>query len=619
MTKAKTKLHIAKDLDLPLDVVMDKKSILAMTGAGKTNTAVDLVEEVLDAGIQVVVIDPKGDWWGMRSSADGKSEGYPITVFGGIHGDIPLEAESGKMLGEYLATNPVSCVLDVSDFSQGELFRFAKDFGIAFYKAKRRNPTAMLTVLEEADEIVPEGVNRAHGPDLPQCIGAWSKIWKRGRFIGIGCLLISQRSAAVNKNLLTQTDMLVIMRTGAPQDIKAVDLWLKEQPDQKKREEILSSIQALPTGDAYVWAPRRKIFGTFHMRMRRTFDAGETPEVGKARIEPKVLAKVDLDRLSGEMKTFVETSRAKDPDALQRRMRELQRELDAERAKKPHAGGADARDVALAVDRATKHLQSQVRDLQRLGNEREKIHARHATRVKTAVDAAISRLGKARTIVVDEAPGPLDGFNEAIAASSTPASTTRSTRTTRTTSTTSSPPPRARPAREDLVDADASLSAPQQRMLDWLAELEPLGWSDVSRAMLAGFAGLSPETGHFRALVGDLVSRGLLTIPRVGRVQLTSAGQARARPRDAPVTRDELQERLGDELSGPQREMLRVLVGAYPEGISRVDLAAKVNLEANTGHYRALVGKLGTLGIVTKDGPGRVRLAGWVMLERGDA
>ena len=48
-------------------------SILAIKRARKSYTARKLVEQLHHARQQVVVVDPKGDWWGIRSSADGSS------------------------------------------------------------------------------------------------------------------------------------------------------------------------------------------------------------------------------------------------------------------------------------------------------------------------------------------------------------------------------------------------------------------------------------------------------------------------------------------------------------------------------------------------------------------
>jgi uncharacterized protein len=73
-------------------------AILAKRGAGKTYTSVVMVEEMLKAGLQVVVVDPVGVWWGLRSSADGQYEGLPIVIMGGERGDVPLDVGAGVVL-----------------------------------------------------------------------------------------------------------------------------------------------------------------------------------------------------------------------------------------------------------------------------------------------------------------------------------------------------------------------------------------------------------------------------------------------------------------------------------------------------------------------------------------
>lgn len=95
-------LRLAPQLSLPVDVAGEAIAILAKRGAGKSNTAKVLVEEVLDTGlVQVIVLDPVGHWWSLRAGADGKPRGgYEVAVFGGMNGDLPLEELAGKLLAQ---------------------------------------------------------------------------------------------------------------------------------------------------------------------------------------------------------------------------------------------------------------------------------------------------------------------------------------------------------------------------------------------------------------------------------------------------------------------------------------------------------------------------------------
>lgn len=78
------KLRLSQSLELPLDAVTQTFAILGVRGTGKTNTGVVLVEELLAAHQQVVVLDPVDVWWGIKSAASGP--GFPVPIIGGDHG-----------------------------------------------------------------------------------------------------------------------------------------------------------------------------------------------------------------------------------------------------------------------------------------------------------------------------------------------------------------------------------------------------------------------------------------------------------------------------------------------------------------------------------------------------
>ena len=109
----------ADGFTLPVDVLGEAVGIVATRGAGKTYASVTLIEEANAIGVPVVVIDPTGVYHGLRSSASGKGDGLPFYVFGGPHGDLPLEKEAGRLIADAAVDTRHSFVLDVSDFSKG--------------------------------------------------------------------------------------------------------------------------------------------------------------------------------------------------------------------------------------------------------------------------------------------------------------------------------------------------------------------------------------------------------------------------------------------------------------------------------------------------------------------
>lgn len=103
-------LHLSPDLAIPDGAVTQTFGILAVRGAGKSNTAAVMAEEMFAAKLPFVVIDPVGAWWGLRSSFDGKGPGLAIPIFGGQHGDVPLNRESGELLADLIVEKRLSCV-----------------------------------------------------------------------------------------------------------------------------------------------------------------------------------------------------------------------------------------------------------------------------------------------------------------------------------------------------------------------------------------------------------------------------------------------------------------------------------------------------------------------------
>jgi len=171
-------LNVSLDLKLPADAITRTFAILAMIGAGKSNAGAVFGEEFYAAGLPFVAIDPKGDWWGLRSSGDGTGPGLPILIFGGLHGDLPLHEDMGKLIADLIVDQNLTCILDVSEFpSKAAQMRFLTDFAEHLYRRHGREPQARHLIMEEADEYLPQVVRA----DEAKCVGVWTRIAKRGR------------------------------------------------------------------------------------------------------------------------------------------------------------------------------------------------------------------------------------------------------------------------------------------------------------------------------------------------------------------------------------------------------------------------------------------------------
>lgn len=316
-----SKLNIGTEgFSLPLDFVTQTQAILAIKGAGKTNTAVVQCEELLKAEQQVIIADPTGAWWGLKSSADGRSAGFPVAIFGGEHADVPLEEAAGEIVADAIVTGRFSAILDLSLFRKGQMYRFMAPFLETLY---RRNRDAMHLVIDEADMLAPQ----KPFADQARTLGAMEDIVRRGRIRGIGCTVITQRPQVLNKDVLTQAEMLCCLRMSHPKDIGAIKEWVDVHADAATAKQMIASLPVLKNGTGWFWAPSSGIFDKVTVRVRETFDSSATPKAGRTVTAPKVVAQIDLQRLGEQISATVQKQKENDPKALKARIAQLEKQL----------------------------------------------------------------------------------------------------------------------------------------------------------------------------------------------------------------------------------------------------------------------------------------------------
>lgn len=275
-------------------------AILAKKGSGKTYLGMVLAEAFMTSpglGVPVVIIDPTGVWYGLRSMADGSPSSFAILTLGGNYGDLAITCRHGEQVANLVdelrqpgdPARPV--IIDLSLMSPPEQHEFVADFGQKLFMLSVRSPLHL--IIDEADEFAPQTLQTSK----PQrrSLEMIDRIVRRGRIKGLGVTLISQRPAVINKNVLSQIDSLFLLNMVSPGDLSAVDDWLKLRVKAEQRIECLGQLANLPPGVAFctqsgILAKFRK----FTVRKRETFDSGRTPKPNEVIVTP-VLAKVSGD------------------------------------------------------------------------------------------------------------------------------------------------------------------------------------------------------------------------------------------------------------------------------------------------------------------------------------
>jgi hypothetical protein len=540
-------IPISDDLSLPLDAVTQTFGILAVRGAGKSNAAAVMAEGMFHHKLPFAVVDPVGAWYGLRSSADGKSPGLPIPVFGGRRGDVPLEKNAGQVIADLIVDERVSCVVDCSEFSENDKIHFLIDFSERLY---RRNQNPLHLFLEEADDYCPQRPFR----EQARLLRAWENVVRRGRARGLGITMITQRSAAINKNVLTQIETLIVLRTTSPNDRKAIEGWVEYHGQGK---ELVQSLPELAAGEAWVWSPSwLKIMKRVKIHRRSTFDSGATPKSVTGHRPAATLADIDLGAIEKRMQATIERAKAEDPRELRRRIAELERALRDNPAAEPKTI-----EVPVLTAKDIDQLQRIAKAIADAGANTVEI----GRAVREKLDAIAAAVSSARSVKKSPfhpplAKGDRGGFEQRAKTGSN-----------------------GDQAPGDLDDA-------QLRVLRAVRSLRDRNLP-IDRVAVARWMGLHPNGGRYLGTLRQLKEAGLLD---------TDLHPTENTPAVSPLAADG-PEGVLDLLDPPKRKIFEEIL-AQPAA-NREELAERLGLHPNGGRFLGNLRWLRDMGVVPDRGP----------------
>jgi hypothetical protein len=138
-----------------------------------------------------------------------------------------------------------------------------------FEARKRRLISPGMVVVEEAHNYIPErGTGSAASTNIVRTIAA------EGRKFGLGLMIISQRPARVDKNVISQCNTQIIMRVTNPNDLKALSKGLEGMTSELEDE-----IKRLPAGVAMLVSNEIERPVTVNIRPRRSRHGGVSTEI----------------------------------------------------------------------------------------------------------------------------------------------------------------------------------------------------------------------------------------------------------------------------------------------------------------------------------------------------
>jgi hypothetical protein len=583
-------------LVVPRDILAQHTIILGKTRSGKSTVMRGLVEDLLDRNQPVCIVDPKGDWWGLKLAADGKSPGYPVVIFGGEHADVPIDEHSGKHVAELFATGNRPCLIDLGGWMVGPRTRFWIEFASTLFKLTKGS---RYLAIDEIHNFAPKG--KIYDAEAGKALHWTNRLASEGLGKGVQIIGASQRPQKVHNDTLTSCETLIAMRVIHPSDRGAVADWIKGSADADGSE-VLNSLADMARGEGWVWSPEIG-FGPKRVQfpMFATYDSFRPQSVADTK-KLTGWAEVDLDEVRAKLAAVVQEAKLNDPRELRLQLAAARAELSKLQVHAAHLelgvgvkGGADVAPLEKRIaqqDEALKKLRATKIEM--------------AERVFTALHAHAQAQADRWAAQETKAREWLDRLTQIARQPIAPAAPRREPLTPPKAVGGTPVRPPGRPARD--AAGNGHVGGAQQRILDGLAMLRSLRVHEAPRVLVATFAnyGHTNSKGFTNAL-GTLSSAGYITYPRPGAVALTDAGTALAVGTAAPRTVDEAQDRIIEVLGGATERILRPLIAAYPHSLTRDDVATAAGYgHTNSKGFTNAIGRLRSLGFIEYPSSGQI-------------
>lgn len=573
-------------LCFPEKVLLQHLIALGKTGAGKSSA--------LRHKKRVCIVDIKGDWWGLKSSADGKSAGFPVVAFGDFREpkaqDVPINAQSGKQVAELIASGNRPCIIGFRGWMPGQVTDFWIDFASTLFN---KNEGELFVVISECHNYAPKG--KVLDPKAGKVLHWTNRLLSEGRGLGMTFLLDSQRPQKVHNDTLTSCETLIAMRVTHAADRNALKDWIDGCGDKATGTEVLNTVAGMARGEGWVWSPEIG-FGPQRIQfpMFETFDSFAPAQL-QNKVSDSGWSTVDLEVVKSKLAKVIEEAKENDPAALKARIRQLERDMGkmpvgqstiVEKVVEPQAIHAAVKELIIKGELYTA---AAIKEALRLKDDLwTKAVGEYSEGIKAAIGTV--RFAKPQPIALEEISnaGVPPAFRSFQVAKTAPR-------------TIPGPATRANGHGANAGTGDSEFSGGARKLLSALLAY-PEGISRGQAKILCGFAERTLTN-----YVSELNVAGVLAKDgRLLRVQPESANEMRAIAGELKPPRDteEVLSLWKPRLTGGAVKLLDVLAGSRGHGLDRQSVMEITGFAERT--LTNYVSELSVAGLLTKPGQGEL-------------
>lgn len=543
-------IHIGDALIPIVDYAISGTAILGIRDSGKTYAAKGIVEQLLDAEVPPIIVDPIGRWRYLKIAGDDSKnpKGYKVVVAGGEQPDLPLTVQSAAEIVRAAIRENIPLVLDLYDrkLSKADWRRIVQ---IVFRTLMYENKGVRHIVMEEAAEFVPQKVMDG------ETYAEVEKVVRMGGNVSLGITLINQRAQEVNKAVLELCSTVVLLKQRGSHAIDSLEKLIDKLSPQQVTE-VIRSLPRLGAGEGWLFTsdreePRKIQTGpirSFHPDRRR-------PQLSAKAVQARTTDTDDfVSRLAGVLDQVIAEAKANDPASLRRRVAELEKMLKQGSSQAQPPPPVDTKAIERAYGRGRTDA---VRDCRRGFKQLLKdLHLSMDKAVGSTFDGSFSRAAAIGT-TEGEVLTPPDAFPQVPVVVSGK----------RTVVSSKSP----------IVSSRVEKTVIDRGIVSVAGEPLPKGEATVLRACIMQPEPVSREaltvmTGYLKSTrdeyINRLRNRGFVHLSAAG-IEPTDAGRE-AMPDAEPLpTGEKLREFWLQKLPQGERKLLELLIRIHPEAIAR--------------------------------------------------
>ena len=559
------------NVHLDLDTFLRTRLLITSNSGGGKSFTIRRLAEQLFGKLQVILIDPEGEFATLREKFD--------YVLVGKGGETPADVRSASMLAHKLLELRASAVCDLYEMKPSERHRWVKLFLDSLIDAPKKLWHPVAVVIDEAHILAPE-----RGAGESEASESVIALATRGRKRGFACVLATQRLSKLRKDAAAELQNILVGPTFMDADReRAADALGVARAD---KQAFFDKIKILEPGNFYALGRAISLerilvkigpVETTHPESGSSKHAAEPPPAPQA-------IRAMLPKLSDLPKAAEEEART--VADLKREVRELRINLKtAERGERKAAV-----QEKVVTDRRTEN------SLKAALKEQE----RYVAAVRAGLDRLANRLQPIILNFPMEIEKSVTAFRMVV----------EKVPQLRQIEMKPLPPEKVEMARRivskmaikiQASNGGASLGKCETAILAALAQH---GECDIGRlALLSGYR----KSGGFKNSISKLRILGYLDGPNTGTMQITDEGMRAGNWGELPAGRDLFRYWLNSPRMGVCERAIMEALNGKDNGLT-MDEIAEATEYAVSGGFKNSLSKLRTAGVIVGRNIEKMRL-----------